>query len=66
MNMGLPWGVAILISVVINTVIGFLTGVIINKTKIIPMIGTLAISNLVSGVAYIICNGLPNSCIPNS
>ena len=31
-NMGLPWGVAILISVVINTVIGFLTGVIINKT----------------------------------
>lgn len=65
-NMGLPWGVAILISVVINTVIGFLTGVIINKTKIIPMIGTLAISNLVSGVAYIICNGLPISGIPNS
>ena len=65
-NMGLPWGVAILISVVINTVIGCLTGVIINKTKIIPMIGTLAISNLVSGVAYIICNGLPISGIPNS
>ncbi len=65
-NMGLPWGVAILISVVINTVIGFLTGIIINKTKIIPMIGTLAISNLVSGVAYIICNGLPISGIPNS
>ncbi len=63
-NMGVPWGLALIITILVNVCIGFLTGVVINKTKIIPMIGTLAISNMISGIAYIICNGLPISGFP--
>ena len=58
-NLGIPWFIALILAVIANTLIGLCTGLVINKTRIIPMIGTLAISNLVSGAAYIICNGLP-------
>ena len=62
----MPWPVALLISIVMCTVIGFITGGIIVKTKIAPMIGTMALSTLVSGIAYIICGGLPISGISDS
>lgn len=65
-KLGLPWPVAILAVLVVNTLIGYVTGVIINKTKIVPMIGTLAISTIISGIAYILCGGLPISGIPGS
>lgn len=65
-KLGLPWPVAILTVLVVNTLIGYVTGVIINKTKIVPMIGTLAISTIISGIAYILCGGLPISGIPGS
>ena len=48
----------------VDTVIGFITGVIINKTKIVPMIGTMALSTIISGIAYLLCGGLPISGIP--
>lgn len=63
---GVAWPVAILITIVLDTIIGFVTGVIINKTKIVPMIGTMAISTIISGVAYLICGGLPVSGLPES
>lgn len=59
----IPWPVAMLSGIALTTLIGFLTGLIIVKTKIVPMIGTLALSTLISGVAYIICGGLPVSGI---
>lgn len=65
-KLGLPWPVAILTVLVVNTLIGYVTGIIINKTKIVPMIGTLAISTIISGIAYILCGGLPISGIPGS
>lgn len=65
-KLGLPWPMAILAVLVVNTLIGYVTGVIINKTKIVPMIGTLAISTIISGIAYILCGGLPISGIPGS
>lgn len=65
-KLGLPWPVAILAVLVVNTLIGYVTGVVINKTKIVPMIGTLAISTIISGIAYILCGGLPISGIPGS
>lgn len=65
-KLGLPWPVAILAVIVVNTLIGYVTGVVINKTKIVPMIGTLAISTIISGIAYILCGGLPISGIPGS
>lgn len=63
---GVAWPVAILITIVLDTLIGFVTGVVINKTKIVPMIGTMAISTIISGVAYLICGGLPVSGLPES
>ena len=63
---GLAWPLVILLTVLMDTVIGFVTGVIINKTKIVPMIGTLALSTIISGVAYLICGGLPISGIPDN
>lgn len=63
---GVAWPVAIIITIVLDTLIGFVTGVVINKTKIVPMIGTMAISTIISGVAYLICGGLPVSGLPDS
>ncbi|OUQ16054.1 hypothetical protein B5E82_14415 [Lachnoclostridium sp. An138] len=65
-HMELPWPVVILLTVLLNIAVGFLTGVIINKTKIVPMIGTMALSTIISGAAYLMCGGLPISGIPDS
>lgn len=63
---GVAWPLVIVITIAVNTLIGFVTGVIINKTKILPMIGTMALSTIISGMAYLICGGLPISGIPAS
>ena len=63
-QMGLHWSVAYLISIAICTFTGWLTGFIIVKTKIWPMIGSLAMQTILSGVAYIICGGLPIYDLP--
>lgn len=65
-KMNLPWPLALLTAIVMCTLIGMLTGWIIVKTKIVPMIGTLALSTLIGGIAYLICNGLPISGIPDT
>lgn len=65
-KMGIPWPIALITAIVVCTVIGFLTGLIIVKTKIVAMIGTIAISTLISGIAYIICGGLPISGLSNA
>lgn len=62
---GIPWPVALVIIILADTLIGTLTGYIINKTKIVPMIGTMAISTIISGIAYLLCGGLPISGIPD-
>ena len=63
--MSLPWWLAIVVVVIVNTLIGWLTGAVINKTKIVPMIGTMAISTIISGIAYLLCGGLPISGLPD-
>lgn len=60
------WPLVIVITIAVDTLIGFITGVIINKTKILPMIGTMALSTIISGMAYLLCGGLPISGIPAS
>lgn len=64
-KVGIPWPVALVIIILADTLIGTLTGYIINKTKIVPMIGTMAISTIISGIAYLLCGGLPISGIPD-
>ena len=41
-----------------------LTGMVIVKTGIFPMIGTLALQIILQGVAYLICGGMPVSNLP--
>lgn len=65
-KMQMAWPLVIVITIVADTLIGFITGVIINKTKILPMIGTMALSTIISGLAYLLCGGLPISGIPAS
>ena len=65
-KMNIPWPLALLTAILMCTLIGMLTGWIIVKTKIVPMIGTLALSTLIGGIAYLICNGLPISGVPDA
>lgn len=58
------WAYAFLLSIAIATVLGWLTGFIIVKTGIWPMIGSLAMQTILFGVAYITCGGLPIYNLP--
>ncbi len=58
------WAYAYLLAILISTAVGWITGFIIIKTGIWPMIGSLAIQTVLFGVAYIICGGLPIYNIP--
>jgi ribose/xylose/arabinose/galactoside ABC-type transport system permease subunit len=46
--------------------IGLTVGFIIVKTKIYPMIGTLALMGILSGLAFVVCGGLPIIGLPES
>lgn len=60
-NMGLnPW-IAVLLSLIVSTVIGFINGLIIAEIKMPPLIVTFASQTILAGFAYIICNGRPIS-----
>lgn len=61
---GLPVVVSDIIVLLIAAVTGLITGFIIVKTDIPPMIGTLALQMTLQGIAYLICGGLPVSGIP--
>lgn len=62
----LGWGLvpAYLIGLLGSTVVGLITGAIIVKTGIFPMIGTLALQIILQGVAYLVCGGMPVSNLP--
>ena len=52
-----PSVLACLIAVTLTTIIGYLTGLLITLTKMPPMIMTLAMMNILQGIAYIISEG---------
>lgn len=52
------------VGLLVTTVIGLVTGSIIVKTGIFPMIGTLALQIILQGIAYLICGGMPVSNLP--
>ncbi|MDD3416892.1 MAG: ABC transporter permease [Lachnospiraceae bacterium] len=64
----LGWGLvpAYLVGVIGSTVVGLITGLVIVKTGIFPMIGTLALQIILQGVAYLVCGGMPVSNLPKA
>jgi ribose/xylose/arabinose/galactoside ABC-type transport system permease subunit len=65
-NTGMSWGYAMLLTLLICTVLSTIMGWIIEKTKIVAMIGTYAFSIIIGGFAYIVCGGLPVYGIPEN
>lgn len=53
-----PW-LALIITIVLCIGLGMVSGVVVVKLKINPFIATLAMLNIVSGIAYIISNAMP-------
>ena len=58
MEMGLPWYIGILSSLGVGCVAGFLSGVIITRFTLAPMIVTLGMMNVVRGLCYVMTGGL--------
>jgi len=56
---GLPVGLAILVALAAGTLVGAINGFIISRSRIAPFIVTLAMMNIVRGLAYIYTGGLP-------
>ena len=56
---GLPVSLAIIIALAAGTFIGAINGFIISTSRIAPFIVTLAMMNIIRGLAYIYTGGLP-------
>lgn len=54
---GVPFLLALLITVAVGALGGFLNSLLINKLKFIPFIATLAAMSVFRGAAFIICGG---------
>lgn len=63
---GMHWAPTFLITTAVSTFIGWVTGLIIVKTRIWPMIGSLAMETILSGIAYIACKGKPIYGLPEN
>lgn len=57
LNMGLPFPVALLVTLCVGVIGGYLNSLLINKLHFIPFIATLAAMSVFRGAAYIICGG---------
>ena len=65
-NMGVNPILAVIISLLASTMIGFLNGLVIAKVKMPALIVTFAAQTIFGGLAYIICKGVPISRFPES
>lgn len=66
MNAGISPEVAILISLVVSAIIGYLNGVLVTMAKMPPLIVTLAMQGGLYGVSYIITNSHSVAGFPDS
>ncbi|MDR2247554.1 MAG: ABC transporter permease [Treponema sp.] len=65
-NMGMHPLPACVLGVLLSTIIGFLNGFVITYTRIAPLISTMAVGKILTGIAYISCGGMPVYGIPPS
>jgi ribose transport system permease protein len=57
---------AIIISMFIGVLVGFVNGLFVNKTEISPVIVTLAMLSIVRGLAFALSGGMPIGGMPSS
>lgn len=60
-NMGLSPVLAVFFALAISTLCGFINGIVIAEIGITPLIATFASQTILSGLAYMLCNGRPIS-----
>lgn len=65
-NLGFNPIIAVIVSLAVSTMIGFINGFIIAEFKMPELIVTFASQTILAGIAYIICNGTPISRFPDS
>ena len=63
-NMNVDSWVSALVALIATTIIGYIQGFLITKTKIPPMICGLGIMTAVKGAGYLICNGVSIYGVP--
>ena len=56
-NAGVPWLLTIIIVVISSSIAGLMNACLVNVFGLQPFIATLAMSNVFSGVAYLVCSG---------
>lgn len=57
---------ACVLGLVMTSLIGLFNGFVITKTRIAPLIATLAMMTILQGLSYIICGGLPVYGLPDA
>lgn len=65
-DLGMNPLLACILGLLFTTLVGFINGTLITFTKIAPLIATLAMQTILSGLSYIICGGMPVYGLPNS
>jgi ribose transport system permease protein len=65
-NFGVPPVLACSLGIVLATSIGFINGFLVTYTRIAPLISTMAMGKILTGLAYIICGGMPVYGLPAS
>ena len=56
-NNNMPWGLALIISVLCGAIVGLCNSILVNVFELQPFIATLAMSQVCQGAAYLICDG---------
>ena len=64
MERGVPWQVAMLISIGVGTFVGLLNGIAVTKLHMVPFVTTLAMQNIAEGVAKTITNSRTITGLP--
>lgn len=60
-NAGIPYPVAMMLCILLGVSIGLANGIIVTRVRISPLITTLGMASITTGLAFSICNGLPVS-----
>lgn len=58
-QVGLPWHLAVLASLLLGTLIGVVNGLIVTYTGVAPLIVTLSMMMILNGISYLVSKGLP-------